>query len=241
MDERFTMDYGFGASRMRGIEDCIQNFHPAPWQVDFEVQGGWKLEAIRQRAITKLDNVNQDLSNCHVYVMAGLPDILQRDKFWWSPGVPYEECYITRDTKEIILSVMHSFELLECAIILRGAKPIFSTIAPASIESWNNTRLEQGKTQFLLHSHQYPDMQQILDDAIHDINLLLIQKNMQNSAFTPQIAKLFQTYKGRHSDDKRCIRTHFSRLIDGVHPNAEYAAKSGVTFWKSLKLNRHYK
>ena len=237
--ERYTMDFGFGASRMRGIEDGVQNFHPTPWQVDFEVRGGWKLDAIRERAIAKFDDLDLDLSNCHVYVMAGLPDILQRDQFLWAPGVPYEECYITRDAESIISSVMHSFELLECAILLRGAKPIFSTIAPASIDKWNNTRLEQGKTHLLIHSAQYSDMQSILNKAIHDINLLLIQKNMQNSAFTPQIAKLFQTYTG--SSENRRLRTHFGRLIDGVHPNAEYAAKSALAVWKSIKLNRHFK
>ena len=225
-------DVGFGSSRMNHMQQAVSLFHPNRNLVAFEHRGGWKLDSIRQHVIGVLDS-GHDVSNTHVYIMAGLCDITQMDRFVWGQRNYEEVCFIEEPNEKINI-IKNKFDLLEASILIRGATPIFATIIPASIKAWNYTRLEQGRTPFLLHHDQYEDMESLVNDIISDLNFFLINKNVNNGVATPHVADQFITHRNGHR------RIHFNRLADGVHPNEEYSAKTGIALWKAVKKNRNY-
>ena len=68
-----------------------------------------------------------------------------------------------------VKKMSQSIDVISQDISYMGAKPCFATIVPMSIRKWNETRLEQGFTDYLLHQAHYEEMQRNLDRAILDV------------------------------------------------------------------------
>ena len=107
-------------------------------------------------------------------------------------------------------------QIISESILSFEAKPCFCTIVPCSLKMWNETRLEQHKTSFLLHHTQYEDMQTNLITVICNINKYIISLNTQNKMYTPYIADTVIS----HCGPKKAPRVHYNRLKDGIHPTS---------------------
>ena len=117
------------------------------------------------------------------------------------------------DTSYNRLSLLYSS--ISTQISSSVAKPCFCTIAPMHIAEWNHLRLNQHKTSFLLHYHQYEDMQINIINAICLINRFIISLNISNQMFTPKIADDIITKKG---SKRPTYRVQYNLLDDGCHP-----------------------
>ena len=143
-----------------------------------------------------------------VYFVAGLPDITHKEQ-----GPYYQEIIFIETPQEAVDRVMTLLSNAQIKILNANAIPIFSTIAPMSLQTWNSVRLQQQKTSHLLHSHQYEDMQELLIDTTIAINKQIIEINSIVNMHTPKLGEEIIHKPGAN----RSHRTRYGRLVDGVH------------------------
>ena len=116
----------------------------------------------------------------------------------------------TQATSRVTNFVIKDSDQIHCL----HALPIICTIPPSSLDTWNHTRLNQHRTAMLKFYPQYPEMQHNLIDTIIFINTNIIFINQSRHAFTPKLA---DTIIAKPDKNKK-HRTHYSRLVDRVHP-----------------------
>ena len=104
-----------------------------------------------------------------------------------------------------------------------GAAPVFCTIIPSSLRAWNNTRLKQHKTAFLIHHNHYEDMQHLMIQTIQDINSYITTYNREHHMKTPRTADTVIRNMGHGQK-----RVQYQRLVDGVHAPSEEKKIPGV-------------
>lgn len=184
---------------------------------------------------TSIINHHHHPSTCHVYFLAGLCDITYRDfDPNYSHNICYDEVSFTDSPDQTIFRLTNEINSISDHIISLGAKPCFATIVPSSLRAWNETRLEQQKTAFLLHHTQYDDMQANLISAISSINKHIIEVNNSNNMATPYIAETVMSNTGPNKPP----RIHYKRLTDGVHPSPTLRDKWINKLVHAIKINR---
>ena len=143
----------------------------------------------------------------HFYIMAGICSITSKLS---SPG--YQEV-IFNDTGDLLERVGKEIDYVEGHTFNQGGVPIFCTIMPMSIKTWNMNRLTCRKTKYLLHENEYDIMQTNLENFIQIVNDRIIKKNISNGVSTPLVHRtLTRNRKGRQY-------TLYKNLTDGCHPN----------------------
>ena len=120
-------------------------------------------------------------------------------------------------------------------IAVKNATPIFCTIPPAHLETWNTKRKEQRKTHILKHTEKYPTMQQHLQDSLIKINKFINNMNMTNNSYTPKLADTVIRKKGRGKG----YRLYFENLSDGVHATNNTTEKWAEIIVKAIMRNRY--
>lgn len=194
------------------MEKKLKELHPNPNNII--------IKAISSATYSQLTDIacniikENDPSQCHVYFLAGLCDITYRDydpKFNYQK---YEEVIFNESPWVAKSRVLGEVEAASEKILTTGAKPCFATIVPSSLTIWNELRLQQYKTSFLLHHNHYESMQYNLIKSIHSINNSIIEINETINMRTPLIASTIMTNKSK----SKLPRIHYSRLTDGVHP-----------------------
>ena len=105
-----------------------------------------------------------------------------------------------------------SFKAAEKSIKHAIAIPIFSTICPMSIRTWNRHRLSRHRTSHLNHFTKYDYMQSLLEEAITLINTLILSINSKNQVATPKICQPIMYFRKGH------LRCRYGKLPDGAHP-----------------------
>ena len=210
------MDAIFCSSRGGGLSEPLLELHPYPSTVYLYSKGGGTLERLQHEAYSFLDNTLEP-TNCHIYFVAGLCDVTYKDTDCeW--GGYYEEVFYCESPWETVQRLGKLIDQISAHTLFYGAKPCFSTIIPCHLKTWNNIRLNQGKTNFLLHSNQYDHMQELLNQAIFEINRYIISTNESNNMATPFLAKTVVEHRGTKKP-----RVFYNRLPDGVHaPKPEY-------------------
>ena len=96
--------------------------------------------------------------------------------------------------------------------------PVFATIAPFHIKTWNNFRLKIGATRYLNHAQEYPLMQRKINKLIPEMNNFIRDLNRKHepSLATPDLAK-FNIKSGGKS---RPYDIGYEGMdLDGCHPN----------------------
>ena len=128
-------------------------------------------------------------------------------------------------------------QIISNSILSFEAKPCFCTIVPCSLRMWNETRLEQHKTSFLLHHTQYQDMQTNLITAICDINKYIIFLNTQNKMYIPYIADAIIYHGGpkKHLE----YTTIVSKMAYTPPPTAEPCGS--IRWSRPWKTTDHFK
>lgn len=148
----------------------------------------------------------------HFYIIAGLPDLTVRKV---NKRTHYEEVIFEEDPEDAADRIIRLLYSLCDSINSQGPIPILCPVIPSDIEKWNNTRLHQKKTRYLLHGHKYKKMQDNLQLAITLINKQIISYNENNSLKTPFIHRPII----KHITSKTKFRFTFINFPDGVHPN----------------------
>ena len=145
----------------------------------------------------------------HVYFLAGLCDLTFRDM----DDQFYEEVIFMESPMEAYARMTTLYESVSESVINNGAIPCFSTIPPSNLNTWNEVRLnDHHATSYLLHFHQYDDMQGNLIQAIEQINKFIVKLNSRNGMSTPFLAStIMDNVPGG------APRVHYNRLRDGVH------------------------
>lgn len=200
-------------SRGRGFEeitarrdDTILSVHP-----------GASLKKLQKEALKLLKDVPLSNEN-YVYFVAGLPDVTEKRTYtFYMHGKPrrYEEVTMpsTNPTKAAE-DITFQFRSTAKKILKAKATPIFSTICPMSIATWNHRRLSQHRTTHLSSFKQYPTMQKHHEEVILKVNKAIHVINRKNDKHTPRLAnQVIYHRKGQ-------LRCRYGKLVDGVHPNS---------------------
>ena len=149
-----------------------------------------------------------------------------------SPG--YQEVLFTDTKEQAVHRLSATLQSVESQIKNAGATPIFCTICPGSLHDWNHKRYQDRVTSHLLHTEEYPAMQQELNQAIVEINNKIRSINSANGIFTPRIADTIVKNPGKN----KAPRFHFSRLKDGVHPPMALKKKWAGLILEAIEQNR---
>lgn len=198
-------------SRGRGLaelekkrDDVVLSVHP-----------GAKLTRLEQEAISLLQNLASSCPKPKVYFVAGLPDVTQKVKrhfYLRGKRQYYEEVILPKiDTNQIITDVTTRLYSVADNILKLNATPIFSTICPMSIATWNNVRLSQHKTAYLSSFHDYPEMQSKQETVIAELNRIIHTLNRSINVHTPRLCNTVMYRRKGH------LRCRYGKLSDGVH------------------------
>ena len=230
------MDAIIGASRVKDLEDLIAKKHPYPHMLKSIIAPGKPLSEIQGLAYDYLEKECHDPTNTHIYYVAGLCDITYKEKEdFYRDFECYEEVLIKEVPYEINNRVCDLINSVSAHTLYYGAKPCFATIPPISIETWNTVRLNQGKTSFLLHHQKYPEMQDMLNEAVFFINRHITEINESHNMATPDLeAAICEKRAGK------ATRVHYTRFVDGVHPTDRTQKKWAKKLLRAIVANRHF-
>ena len=201
---------------------------PSTWGFSVKPTPGAPLDFLSSQALSLLSSIpNPEQHN--IYFMAGYCDLTRKI----NQG-RYKEVIFSQNPAQAISKLSSRLFKISESIKRTGAKPIFCTIPPGSIRKWNETRLDQNKTSHLMHQHDYQRMQDNLNEAILEINRIIISINESNSVQTPHIASTIISKPGQNKNH----RFHFGRLSDGVHPKPSLKNKWARTLSNCIISNR---
>ena len=234
------MDAIFGSSRAEYLYPILYDMHPQPENIFLFYQGGKGIDFLQHEAYSFLRST-ADPTNCHIYFVAGLCDISYKDKVRNWGGQYYEEVIFNESPDKTLDRMSNLIDNVAQNILAMAAKPCFSTIVPSNLRIWNNKRLKQNKTDFLLHHNYHEDMQDIMNRTILDVNKYINATNTSNNMVTPDMAKSIV----EHRSGKR-PRFHYDRFgdekhpSDGVHPTPDLSQKWAKHLQRAINKNRRY-
>ena len=204
----------------------LQNYyHPITQNLlTFNIRPGSKIHRIVDDII-KTHRGRRSPPNSHAYVIGGYCDLTDREVInnyrirnratGLNTVVRYEEVTFMRHTmQEAYISAIHRYASAANRLKAEGIRPCFATIPPSCLAKWNDYRLYHGKTELLIHEHQYPDMQEAMNQAVANINGFICKLNTLHGMDTPYLAgTVLKTFaaKGRAP----ILQRH--KLYDGVH------------------------
>ena len=231
-----SMDKILGSSRAHNIWQYLNVMHPHPEALDVYSKSSAKLAVLQDEAYAMIRS-SANPTNCDIYFVGGYCDITHRDFVNnWRPYGVYDEVTMMEGADQCTLRVCNLIDSIVANVQFMGARPCFATIPPASLEVWNSYRMNcAGATRFLLHTHQYPDMQEMLIGAVDQINEHISQVNGANRMATPDLAGTI-----RERREGKETRTHYSRLHDGVHPGRNTRVQWARKLQKAINRNRGY-
>lgn len=185
-------------------------FNNKPNSIMRVIPGG-SLERLTDEAVQMVKQQNAVDTN-FVYVIGGLPDTTEKIRDY-----DYEEVIYSGTPAETVLNMENRFSRCAMDILQSGAVPCLATVAPMSLETWNGTRLQQGKTTHLIHHRHYSDMQSLHQSAIIQLNRKIININQHINVQTPLLASHLIQKRGSNQGH----RFRANRLVDGCHPDQE--------------------
>ena len=113
------------------------------------------LDTLTSEAL-RIINTHPTPHKTHTYFIAGIPGITSRIR-----GVGYEEVIFIDNVKTAHHNFMTQVKHTKETIASTNSIPCFATVAPMSLYTWNTTRMDQHKTQYLIHHNYYEDMQSL--------------------------------------------------------------------------------
>ena len=161
----------------------------------------------------------------HYYIMAGICDVTCRLKHG-----SYEEV-IFQNKETTINNTTSQLDRLSEVICRMGAKPIFCTIPPMSLQNWNNNRLKQRKTISLNFQDQYARMQKEMEEALEVINSHIININKSHNMHTPLL------HTALHRRRRGKAYTMYELLKDGCHPGNAMAKNCVDSIKRAIAIN----
>ena len=141
---------------------------------------------------------------------------------------------LAKDNEECIRRMKASIQSVTEAVLTPNTTPVFCTIPPCSLSTWNSRRLRFGHTSGLLHSAYYEDMQANMIKCLKDINAHIVSVNRSLGVATPFLASTVMDNLG----PDRPPRVHYSRLRDGVHADRFLKRKWAKKLLTAMNTNR---
>ena len=177
-------------------------------------KGGGKYHHLSSEAIRRIKSKQDTQNKTFVYFLAGLPDVtrkINRDYFMNGCLRHYEEVIFKEEPTSAANRVIKAIKTAETTIKTHNAIPVFCTIIPCTLDTWNHHRLNNHVTTHLLHFSDYTRMQENLHTTIHLINQQIHVINSSKNVITPRISKEVTYKRGGH------WRYRYGRLWDGTH------------------------
>ena len=234
------MDIIVASSRGKGLQSLLKKLHPSPHKLHVISTSSATLDTIATKAKSFIDNAQPSSDRIHVYIIGGYCDLTERvtaDMCFKGRMRNYEEVLFWEDSEMAATRLQCLIHMIHADITTHQdgvAIPIFCTIPPAHIETWNKTRLSQHKTCTLKHTDKYPDMQRNLNNSIIEINKSIIHINEHYALFTPKIADTVMKKRGRTKGYKLFEKA----LVDGVHATDETRESWAGKIMDAITRNR---
>lgn len=190
---------------------------------------GASIERLTEEA-THIINTHPTPQKIHTYFVAGIPDITTMIR-----DACYEEVIFNDSPQTAHTSHKTILEYAQTSILATKSTPCFATVAPISLKTWNETRLNQLKTHYLIHHEHYNDMQALLIKSIININCTIIELNNRVHMHTPKFCDRILHKQNAH---KRNHKVRYGRLVDGVHGNTETKIYWAGEILNSIMINR---
>ena len=221
------MDIIMATSRGRELEPYFERIP----NTIMRVMPGSSIERLTHTATTIINQHPPSPSKPHfVYFIAGLPDVTTRttnyarkDPRRYDEVTFPEEPSVAHDRLKIL------YEHTSSAIKDLHCIPIFATIAPCSLITWNSQRLTNHCKSHLRHKHQYKEMQDKLNINTLKMNETIIELNNRNDVFTPKLGRVIIF---KQNAKRMTPRVRYWKLTDGTHPNQQT-----VDEWRSILLD----
>ena len=222
------MNIVVASSRGFGLKELL----PSGTVVD--VNPGGTLQDLRERAKELVPH--KVPHKAHVYYLGGVPDLTVKANRPKNVHSRYREYIFSGEVEPVVKR--YKAELIQCqkSTLKDGAIPIFVTIPKYNIKINNNSLLQKGKTNILLHTHRYDDMQTLLESAIEEINTFIFSINRNINVSTPFIHTSIMKRRGRagHGYHIYC----WDLFTDGLHPKESLCKKWATSFEVAFKKNR---
>ena len=196
-----------GSSRAKSVTSLKNN------QTEVHSVAGGKIRNLTKLAKKRIKRRHPS-SKTFVYFIAGLPDVtVKTNRNYYMNGEyrHYEEVTFTEEPETAASRVVNIIRQAEATIKKRNATPVFCTIIPCSLSSWNHHRLKSHCTTHLLHFNSYEHMQDRLHTTINLINQRIQEINSENNVITPRISKEVAFKR------KGNWRYRYGQLCDGTH------------------------
>ena len=230
-------DIVMASSRGFDVEVELPKLHPSPSNLHIYAEAGGKLEDLAALVPDFIEHIGeQDTQGHHVYFLAGLCDVTFKDSNlnYKNDHERYEEVFFMESWQEGVDRVTKSIHSVAESMNELNVIPIFSTIPPCSLHTWNFNRLNKGKTSYLLHHNYYEDMQYSLISTIQQLNNTIVQYNTSNGVTTPHIATSVMSNTGPNTRP----RVFYTRFRDGVHADKDLKKKWAKKLNKAMIENR---
>ena len=196
-----------GDSRSRLLETLITP--PPTHGIDFLFDDEATFNAAKNHVLKKLANGNYIC----VYLMIGIYSLTSADnRVRYLPFDTAQDAVesITREIKTTMkeLDDLHTTPIVLC------------TFPAAHLLSVNNSKLTSEPTINLQQK------QNMLDEAILQINDNIVDLNLTRGYSTPHLAAIVHKCHKKRQDGSKKIRHHYCRLVDGLNP-----VKSTLLYW----------
>ena len=215
-------------SRGKGLENHLSSNNFITPKRIITISGA-SLDTLTSEAL-RIINTHPTPQKIHTYFIAGIPDITSRIR-----DVGYEEVIFIDNVETAHHNFMTQVKNTKETIAFTNSIPCFATIAPMSFYTWNTTRMNQHKTQYLIHHNYYEDKQSLLTQVIIKINASIIETNDESNMHTPKLGTPI-LHKQNSSRDSH--RTRYGRLVDGLHPIEETKIHWAGDILQSIMINR---
>ena len=163
----------------------------------------------------------------HYYIIGGICDITTR-----MTAKNYQEVIFNMNDDRRA-SFINKLDDAANKILKLGVSPIFCTIFPMHLATWNNLRLKQHKTNTLNYQGEYNTMQQKLEEHIDAINSHITQMNSSRHYCTP----LLHTNMEKNRRNKKYL--HYKLLTDGCHLGEPMKEKIIKSIDRAMLLNKN--
>ena len=230
------MDIIIASSRGEGLETELKKHHPSPNHVKVIFSSGARINNIKYTAMSiAKQNPHQ---NIHFYVLGGYCDVSERISYHIKTGhssKKYEEFVFEEDPESAVPRVSGLIDDASRLMNTTNTTPVFCTIAPSYLHTWNKIRLSQHQTCMLKHNdQQYQDMQKNMIYSIVEINKHIVRTNISNNMHTPKLADVVIRKKGKG----RGYRLFADKFRDGVHPTDDTRERWAELILSAIKINR---
>ena len=219
------------------MADDLIKMHPGFNRSHIYAKTGGKTQALAALVPEFMKEIGvQSTQGVHVYFLSGLCDVTYMDADReYNDYECYEEVIFMEPWQKTVDRVTKSIYSAAESMFKLNVTPIFCTIPPMSIHTWNHHRLEKGNTSFLIHHNHYEEMQYPLISAIQSINNNIVQFNSSNGVTTPHLATTVMTNMGPN----RRPRVFYNRFRDGVHAAKDLKKKWAKKLYKAMCENRN--